>query len=238
MCHILRTLTRSRGRSTRFTSIAATTASRAPTCPTGCGSCAAARGSTATTTLGREIYDSLHRRSRGRPLPAGARHLALHPRRDRSRTRSAQGRRRGEYDSAFSAETDADLRLVPRAEPLNYALDNDSPHAGPSNRSTSRPARSSSSAASCGAACISASATAPTWPSWTASRGWTSTIRRISQWPRSSPQPQPAQILLRIYRHIRRYEEGEISIPPFSFSSGSSLRVPFVGVDHRPARSG
>ena len=67
------------------------------------------------------------------------------------------------YDSAFSAERMQTFAWY-RGEPLNYAPTR-FPVRRRSNRSSSRPARSSSSAAKYGATCISASADTPTSPS-------------------------------------------------------------------------
>ena len=128
------------------------------------------------TTLGREIYDSFtadveadlyvlaHATSpfiRAETVADALRHV-----------------RSGEYDSAFSAE-----KIQPFAwfegRPLNYALD-----ALPRTQA----AHFSFSRARSGAASGAASGRSPTWPSSTASKGWTSTTPRISRWPRSSRQ--------------------------------------------------
>ena len=134
------------------------------------------------TTLGREIYDSFTARV-GADLYILAH--ATSPFIRAATLADALGKvRSGEYDSAFSAEKVQTFAWF-EGRPLNYASTT-SPARRPSNRSTSRPAPSSSFRGSCGAAAAAASAIVPTWPSWTASRVWTSTTPRTSPWPKSS----------------------------------------------------
>lgn len=134
------------------------------------------------TTLGREIYDSFTAR-----VEADLYILAhaTSPFIRAATLADALGKvRSGEYDSAFSAEkiqTFACSKAV-----RSTTLSTISPARRPSSRFTSRPAPSSSFRGSCGAAAAAASAIVPTWPSWTASRVWTSTTPRTSPWPKSS----------------------------------------------------
>ena len=97
-------------------------------------------------------------------LPEGVRLLLRDPSLDSDTTLG-----REIYDS-FTARVGADLYILAHA----------------TSRFTSRPAPSSSFRGSCGAAAAAASAIVPTWPSWTASRVWTSTTPRTSPWPKSS----------------------------------------------------
>ena len=134
------------------------------------------------TTLGREIYDSFTARV-GADLYILAH--ATSPFIRAATLADALGKvRSGEYDSAFSAEK---VRLSPGLKAVrSTTLSTTSPARRPSSRFTSRPALSSSFRGSCGAAAAAASAIVPTWPSWTASRVWTSTTPRTSPWPKSS----------------------------------------------------
>ena len=122
------------------------------------------------TTLGREIYDSFTARV-GADLYILAH--ATSPFIRAATLADALGKvRSGEYDSAFSAEKIQTFAWF-EGRPLNYALDNIP------RTQTIEPVYIETSAAA-------ASAIVPTWPSWTASRVWTSTTPRTSPWPKSS----------------------------------------------------
>lgn len=136
------------------------------------------------TTLGREIYDSFtadveadlyvlaHATSpfiRAETVADALRHV-----------------RSGEYDSAFSAEKIQTFAWF-EGRPLNYALD-DIPRTQTIEPVYIETSAFSFSRARSGAAAGAASGRSPTWPSSTASKGWTSTTPRISRWPRSSRQ--------------------------------------------------
>ena len=128
------------------------------------------------TTLGREIYDSFTARV-GADLYILAH--ATSPFIRAATLADALGKvRSGEYDSAFSAEKIQTFAWF-EGRPLNYALDNIP------RTQTIEPVYIETSGR-CGAAAAAASAIVPTWPSWTASRVWTSTTPRTSPWPKSS----------------------------------------------------
>ena len=141
MCHILRTLTEVEGIDEVYVYCSDERHPRIPA-PKGCGSCAAAPALDRDTTLGTGDLRQLHRRGRGRPLRAGARHLAVHPRRDRRGCAS---------ESAFGRSTTR--RSAPkrsRPSPGSKAgrstmRSTTSPARRPSSRSISKPAHSSSS---------------------------------------------------------------------------------------------
>ena len=134
------------------------------------------------TTLGREIYDSFTARV-GADLYILAH--ATSPFIRAATLADALGKvRSGEYDSAFSAEKIQTFAWF-EGRPLNYALDNIP------RTQTIEPVYIETSAffifsRELGAAAAAASAIVPTWPSWTASRVWTSTTPRTSPWPKSS----------------------------------------------------
>ena len=124
------------------------------------------RRSTATTTLGREIYDSFTARV-GADLYILA-HATSPFIRAATLCRCARQSAFGEYDSAFSAEKNPDFRLVRR--PSAQLRSRQHPRT-----QTIEPVYIETSAffifrGSCGAAAAAASAIVPTWPSWTASR--------------------------------------------------------------------
>ena len=157
------------------------------------------------TTLGREIYDSFTARV-GADLYILAH--ATSPFIRAATLADALGKvRSGEYDSAFSAEKIQTFAWF-EGRPLNYALDN-IPRTqtiepvyietsaffifsrelwcGRGRRIGERPPTEQFGPGGVwGAAPPAASAIVPTWPSWTASRVWTSTTPRTSPWPKSS----------------------------------------------------
>lgn len=134
------------------------------------------------TTLGREIYDSFTARV-GADLYILAH--ATSPFIRAATLADALGKvRSGEYDSAFSAEKIQTFAWF-EGRPLNYALDNIP------RTQTIEPVYIETSAffifsRELWCAAAAASAIVPTWPSWTASRVWTSTTPRTSPWPKSS----------------------------------------------------
>lgn len=112
-------------------------------------------------TLGREIYDSFTAQVEADLYVLA--HATSPFIRAETLSEALQKIRSGEHDSAFSAERIQTFawygagRSTTRSTTFRARR--------PSNRSTSRPAPSSSSRGSCGAAATAASATGPGWPS-------------------------------------------------------------------------
>lgn len=134
------------------------------------------------TTLGREIYDSFTARV-GADL-----YILAHATSPFIRAATLADAL-AKYVRANTTRRSAPKksRLSPGSKAVrSTTLSTTFPARRPSSRFTSRPAPSSSFRGSCGAAAAAASAIVPTWPSWTASRVWTSTTPRTSPWPKSS----------------------------------------------------
>lgn len=168
------------------------------------------------TTLGR--VPTSHRRGRSRPLCAGARHVALYPRRDRRGCSKWFGRIR----LGIQRRAGCDVRMVRGGR--STIRPKTSPHAD-HRGGVSKPAPSSSSRRRLWTGRHRRIGDRP-WRLWTVS-SWTrmtSTIG-ISRWPRSSPQSlQPRQIPAHL--PASGDTKRRISIPPFrsSNSSGSVHR--------------
>lgn len=181
MCHILRTLTRVEGIDEVY--VFCSDEHIVELLPEGVRFLKRSAELDRDTTLGREIYDAFTAR-----VEADL-YVLAHATSPFIRPETIAGAldkvRSGEYDSAFSAEKS---RPSPGTRGARSTMRSTTfPARRPSNRSTSRPAPSSSSRGSCGARITAASATAPTWLWSSGSKGSTSIIRRISPWRKSSP---------------------------------------------------